>query len=85
MGKAAQSIVTEVRRQFREISGLMEGTADPDYNTCVDLCTKSALQEIKAPSILAVLVPIVVGLVLGVNGVTGCSWEPQHRDSFWRL
>ena len=71
VGKAAQSIVTEVRRQFREIPGLMEGTADPDYNTCIDLCTKSALQEIKAPALMAVVVPILVGLVLGVNGVTG--------------
>ena len=49
----------------------MEGTADPDYNTCIDLCTKSALQEIKAPALMAVVVPILVGLVLGVNGVTG--------------
>lgn len=71
VGKAAMSIVTEVRRQFKTIPGLMEGTAEPDYHTCVDLCTKSAQQEIMAPSIMAILVPIVVGLLLGVDGVTG--------------
>ncbi|MEG1773899.1 MAG: sodium-translocating pyrophosphatase, partial [Oscillospiraceae bacterium] len=71
VGKAAMSIVTEVRRQFKEIPGLMAGTAEPDYTTCVDLCTKSAQQEILAPSLMAVIVPIVVGLILGVNGVTG--------------
>jgi len=71
VGKAAMSIVTEVRRQFREIRGLMEGTAEPDYHTCVDLCTKSAQQEILAPSLMAIIVPLVVGFALGVNGVTG--------------
>ncbi|MBC8577383.1 sodium-translocating pyrophosphatase [Yanshouia hominis] len=71
VGKAAMSIVTEVRRQFREIRGLMEGTAEPDYHTCVDLCTKSAQQEILAPSLMAIIVPLVVGFTLGVNGVTG--------------
>lgn len=71
VGKAAMSIVTEVRRQFKTIPGLMEGTAEPDYHTCVDLCTKSAQQEIMAPSIMAIVVPIIVGLLLGVDGVTG--------------
>ena len=71
VGKAAMSIVTEVRRQFREIKGLMEGTAEPDYHTCVDLCTKSAQQEILAPSLMAIIVPLIVGFTLGVNGVTG--------------
>ncbi|HIT18246.1 MAG TPA: sodium/proton-translocating pyrophosphatase, partial [Candidatus Fimivivens faecavium] len=71
VSKAAQSIVTEVRRQFREIKGLMEGTAEPDYKSCVDLCTKSAQQEILAPSLLATVVPVVLGLILGVEGVTG--------------
>ncbi len=71
VGKAAMSIVTEVRRQFKTIPGLMEGTAEPDYHTCVDLCTKSAQQEIMAPSIMAIVVPIATGLLLGVDGVTG--------------
>ena len=69
--EAAQSIVLEVRRQFKEIKGLMEGTAEPDYTTCVDLCTKSALKKMVAPSLLAFLVPIVTGLVLGPSGVIG--------------
>jgi len=68
---AAQSIVLEVRRQFREITGLMEGTADPDYAKCVDLCTQSALKKMVAPSLLAFVVPIVTGLVLGAAGVVG--------------
>ncbi len=71
VGKAAMSIVTEVRRQFKTIPGLMEGTAEPDYHTCVDLCTKSAQREIMAPSVMAIVAPIVVGLLLGVDGVTG--------------
>ena len=69
--EAAQSIVLEVRRQFREIQGLMEGTAEPDYTACVDLCTKSALKKMVAPSLLAFLVPIATGLVLGPSGVIG--------------
>ncbi len=70
VGKAAQSIVEEVRRQFREIKGLMEGEAEADYKSCVDLCTKSAQREMIPPAILAIVVPILVGFVLGVNGVT---------------
>lgn len=68
---AAQSIVREVRRQFKEIKGIMEGKTDPDYEACVDLCTRGALHEMVAPSLLAVIVPIVVGLILGVEGVVG--------------
>lgn len=68
---AAQEIVKEVRRQFREIAGIMEGTTEPDYEACVDLCTKGALKEMIAPSILAVVVPIITGLILGVEGVVG--------------
>ena len=68
---AAQSIVKEVRRQFREITGIMEGTADPDYATCVSLCTKGALHEMVAPALLAIIVPILTGLILGPTGVVG--------------
>ena len=68
---AAQSIVVEVRRQFREIAGIMEGKADPDYATCVALCTKGALHEMVAPALLAIIVPIVTGLILGPTGVVG--------------
>ncbi len=68
---AAQSIVMEVRRQFREIAGIMEGKADPDYATCVSLCTKGALHEMVAPALLAVIVPIATGLILGPTGVVG--------------
>lgn len=69
--RAAQSVVVEVRRQFKEIAGIMEGKADPDYASCVDLCTKGALREMVLPSLLAIIVPVVVGLLLGVEAVVG--------------
>ena len=69
--RAAQSIVVEVRRQFREITGIMEGKADPDYASCVDLCTKGALHEMVVPSLLAIVVPVVTGLILGPEAVVG--------------
>ena len=68
---AAQSIVKEVRRQFREIAGIMEYKADPDYASCVSLCTKGALHEMVAPALLAIIVPIATGLILGPTGVVG--------------
>ncbi len=71
VGKAAQSIVVEVRRQFKEITGLMDGKADPDYASCVDLCTKSSLHEMILPTIIAIVVPVIVGLILGCTGVVG--------------
>lgn len=71
VGRAAQSIVVEVRRQFKEIKGLMDGKADPDYASCVDLCTKSSLHEMVLPTIVAVVVPVAVGMVLGYKGVVG--------------
>lgn len=69
--KAAQSIVVEVRRQFKEIPGIMEYKADPDYASCVALCTKGALHEMVAPALLAIVVPIATGLILGPTGVVG--------------
>ena len=69
--RAAQSIVVEVRRQFKEIAGIMEGKADPDYASCVDLCTKGALHEMVVPSLLAIVVPVVTGLILGAEAVVG--------------
>ena len=71
VGKAAQSVVKEVRRQFHEITGLMEGKADPDYAKCVSLCTKASLKEMILPTIVAVVVPVVTGLILGYKGVVG--------------
>lgn len=71
VGKAAQSIVVEVRRQFREITGLMEGKAEADYTSCVDLCTKASLKEMVLPTIVAIVTPIVAGLILGYQGVVG--------------
>jgi K(+)-stimulated pyrophosphate-energized sodium pump len=69
--RAAQSIVVEVRRQFHEIKGIMTGETDPDYESCVGLCTRGALHEMVKPSLLAIIVPIATGLILGVEGVVG--------------
>ena len=71
VGRAAQSVVMEVRRQFKEIVGLMDGKADPDYARCVDLCTKASLKEMVLPTVIAVVTPIVVGMILGYKGVVG--------------
>ena len=71
VGRAAESMVQEVRRQFREIKGILEGKATPDYGRCVEISTRSAQRELIIPSLLAIIIPIVVGLVLGVAGVLG--------------
>ena len=71
IGRAAHSVVLEVRRQFREIPGIMEGTSDAEFARCVDICTKSSLKEMVAPTLIAIVVPVVTGVVLGPCGVIG--------------
>src|SRR3989338_2200527 len=71
VGRAAVEMVEEVRRQFREIKGIMEGKAKPDYASCVAISTRSAQREMIVPSLLAILIPLTVGLVLGVAGTMG--------------
>ncbi|MDU1567104.1 sodium-translocating pyrophosphatase [Clostridium tertium] len=71
VGRAASKIVVEVRRQFKEIPGLMDGKSEPDYASCVDICTKSAQKELVTIAIIAILTPLIVGLLLGPNGVAG--------------
>ena len=71
IGRAAHTVVLEVRRQFQEIKGLLDGTADADYESCVDICTKSSLKEMVIPTLVGVVVPIVTGFLLGPDGVIG--------------
>jgi K(+)-stimulated pyrophosphate-energized sodium pump len=71
VGRAAKAMVEEVRRQFREIPGILEGTAEPDYQRCVTISTQGALREMIAPGLLAVLAPVLVGLVFGASAVGG--------------
>ncbi len=71
VGRAAQKMVNEVRRQFREIKGIMEGKAEPDYARCVEISTRGAQREMLFPSLLAIIIPIFTGLLFGVSGVMG--------------
>jgi K(+)-stimulated pyrophosphate-energized sodium pump len=71
VGKTSFSIVNEVRRQFREIKGLMEGTARPDYARCVDICTRDSIKQMLVPGIITIASPVVVGLLLGPLALGG--------------
>ncbi len=71
VGITTAAIITEVRRQWREIKGLMEGTAKPEYGKCVDICTRTALKEMLAPSIMTIIVPVIVGVILGKYALAG--------------
>jgi K(+)-stimulated pyrophosphate-energized sodium pump len=71
VGRAAGAMVDEVRRQFREIKGILTGEATPDYASCVEISTKGAQREMLLPSLLAIIAPVVTGLIFGVSGVMG--------------
>lgn len=71
VGRAAQKMVNEVRRQFKEIKGIMEGKAEPDYARCVEISTRGAQREMIFPSLLAIIIPVITGLIFGVAGVMG--------------
>jgi K(+)-stimulated pyrophosphate-energized sodium pump len=71
VGRAAQKMVDEVRRQFREIKGILDGTGEPDYASCVAISTKGAQREMLFPSLLAIFIPIATGMIFGVAGVMG--------------
>jgi len=71
VGKTTGLIVGEVRRQFREIPGIMEGTARPEYGRCVDICTKAALKQMIIPAVMAIVVPLLVGYILGKFALAG--------------
>jgi K(+)-stimulated pyrophosphate-energized sodium pump len=71
VGRSAEKMVQEVRRQFKEIAGIMEGTGEPDYQSCIKISTEASLKEMILPGILALVAPIVIGLLLGSSGLAG--------------
>lgn len=81
VGRAANQMVNEVRRQFRENLGIMNGTSEPDYARCVSISTKAAQKEMLFPSLLAVIAPAVTGLLLGVSGYSDSSEGRSHQAS----
>jgi K(+)-stimulated pyrophosphate-energized sodium pump len=82
VGRAAQSVVVEVRRQFKEITGLLENKAEPDYGRCVDICTRSAQKEMVLPALTAIIFPILTGLLLGPYRLRRCSRARRSPVSF---
>ena len=86
VGKAAQTVIEEVRRQFKANPGIMKGTSDPDYGTCVDIVTKGALKAMVLPGLLPVVAPSVLGLIFRnfSNPPDGTPWAPRRwRPSSW--
>ena len=71
VGKAANQMIEEVRRQFRQDKGIMDGTSKPDYERCVDISTKAALHEMLAPGLLAIIAPLAVGIIMGTDALGG--------------
>lgn len=76
VGKAAGYIVEEVRRQFKEIPGLMEGTAEPDYATCITISTNAALKQMILPGLMAIFAPVIIGVTLGSHALAGMLVDP---------
>ena len=85
VGRTAQSMVEEVRRQFREIKGILTGEETPNYSLCVSISTKGAQREMLLPSLLAVAAPILTGLFMGVSGVMGLLAGGLDRGLLWQF
>ena len=85
VGRAAGGMVEEVRRQFAADPGILEGTSRPDYARCVDISTASAQREMVAPSLVAIVVPVLTGVLFGVAGCWGCWRAVWRPDPSWRL
>jgi K(+)-stimulated pyrophosphate-energized sodium pump len=83
VGRAAAHMVEEVRRQFREIKGILTGESEPDYERCVAISTQGAQREMVFPSLLAIVAPIATGLIFGVSGVVGFLSVVLAQDLFW--